>query len=58
MHPIGQILPRLFPTILVLTAAVLIVQLLSDEPGVAEATPTDGEGNGGGDGTSGNGTAD
>ena len=56
MHPIGQILPRLFPTILVLTAAVLIVQLLSDEPEVAEATPTDGEGNGGG--TSGSGTAD
>ena len=44
MHPIGQILPRLFPTILVLTAAVLIVQLLSDEPEVAEDTPTDGEG--------------
>jgi hypothetical protein len=37
MHPIGQILPRLFPTIVVLTAAVLIVQLLSDEPEVAEA---------------------
>ena len=57
MHPIGQILPRLLPTILVLTAAVLIVQLLSDEPEVTETTPTDGEGNGGG-GTSGNGTAD
>ncbi len=56
MHPIGQILPRLFPTILVLAAAVLIVQLLSDEPEVAEATPTDVEGNGGG--TSGNGTTD
>jgi len=47
MHPIGQLLPRLFPTILVLTAAVLIVQLLSDEPEVVEATPTDGEENGG-----------
>lgn len=46
MHPIGQILPRLFPTILVLTAAVLIVQLLSDEPEVTEAAPTDDEGNG------------
>ena len=47
MHPIGQLLPRLFPTILVLTAAALIVQLLSDEPEVVEATPTDGEWNGG-----------
>ena len=56
MHPIGQILPRLFPTILVLAAAVLIVQLLSDEPEVAEAAPADGEGNGGE--TSGNGTTD
>ena len=56
MHPIGQILPRLFPTILVLTAAVLIVQLLSDEAEVAEATPPDGEGNG--SRTSGNGAAD
>jgi hypothetical protein len=53
MHPIGQLLPRLFPTILVLTAAVLIVQLLSDEPEVAEAG---GEANGGGNGE--NGTTD
>ncbi len=56
MHPIGQILPRLFPTILVLAPAVLIVHLLSDEPEVAEATPTDREENGGG--TSENGTTD
>jgi len=53
MHPIGQLLPKLFPTILVLTAAVLIVQLLSDEPEGVEATPTDGEGNGGGKGEDG-----
>jgi hypothetical protein len=51
MHPIGQILPRLFPTILVLTAAVLIMQLLTDEPEVAEAG---GDADGGGE--SGNGT--
>ena len=53
MHPIGQILPRLFPTILVLTAAVLIVQLLRDEPVVAEEG---GDANGGGE--SENGTTD
>ena len=53
MHPIGQILPRLFPTILVLTAAVLIMQLLSDEPEVAEEG---GDANGGGE--SGNETTD
>jgi len=53
MHPIGQILPRLFPTILVLTAAVLIVQLLTDEPEVAEAG---GDAEGGSE--SGNGAAD
>lgn len=50
MHPIGQLLPRLFPTILVLTAAVLIVQLLNDEPEVAEAG---GDADGGGDGEAG-----
>ena len=31
MHPIGQFLPRLFPALLVITAAVLITHLLTEE---------------------------
>lgn len=31
MHPIGSLLPRLFPALLVITAAVLITQLLTEE---------------------------
>lgn len=44
MHPIGGLLPRLFPALLVLTAAVLIAQLVADEPSPAEDHAGDGEG--------------
>ena len=48
MHPFNHFLPRLFPVLLVLGAAVLIAQLVIDEP--------DESGNGeGGEGSGGSG---
>ena len=55
MHPIGQLLPRLFPALLVITAAVLITQLLTDDLEPAEAggnTGGSGDGEDGEDGES------
>ena len=47
MHPISSLIPRLFPALLVITAAVLISQLLADdvEP-VADNGGENGEGAG------------
>ena len=50
MHPFNHFLPRLFPVLLVLGAAVLIAQLVVDEPEENEGGEG-GEGSGGSEGS-------
>jgi hypothetical protein len=48
MHPIGSLIPRLFPALLVITAAVLITALLTEELEPAGSESGDGVGTGNG----------